>query len=142
VNGSRPISGSNIGLWQGQLYNKDIVILTVLVAEQDNAQLAAIVGIAKAAFDAWLSSALGPIAPSLSAALLMGANNQAVAAANSLFDSLANSHDKLLGTFTVIVQNDGIKNDPVVTWSVPPSAHAQLLTAAGGAASGVPADRA
>lgn len=90
----------NIQLWQGYLGNGESAFLTVLIREQDNAQLQAIASAIR-------GGVLGLGAIFVSPALGPEALEALKDAAKELVDSLADSGDQTIGAFSVRVTNRG-----------------------------------
>jgi hypothetical protein len=96
-----------ITLWEGDLSNGQAGVLTVTIAEQDNAQLKSIKTAVKAAFEvagAGLATFVG--LPEVSAPLLSAAKKDALVAGKAFVDSLSKSGDQTIGQFVVTIRND------------------------------------
>jgi hypothetical protein len=91
-------SRSNIQLWRGFVANGQSAFLTVLVREQDNAQLSAIVSLIQGAAELFGAIFLNP-------ALGGAALNDLKNAAEELVDSFSNDADDTIGAFTVRITN-------------------------------------
>jgi len=88
----------NIKLWQGFIPNGQSAFLTVLVREQDDAQLSAIISLVKGAAELFGAIFINP-------ALGGDALNDLKAAAVQFVDSLSNGADDTIGAFTIRITN-------------------------------------
>jgi hypothetical protein len=97
----------NIPLWQGFVGNGQSAFLTVLVREQDNAQLGAIASLLQGAAELFGAIFIDP-------ALGGAALNDLKDAAVEFVDSLSNDADDTIGAFTIRITNQN--NNFTASW--------------------------